>query len=117
MYLIASLVINALALYVTDFLFLGISFDNWQSLLVSAIVVGIVNSFIRPVVQFLALPLSILTFGIFALVVNAAMLLLAAMIVPGFHVDGFWTAFWGAIVLSLTSTFLSSLAKPKPESF
>lgn len=113
MYLIVSLVINALALYVTDFLFVGIRFDNWQALLVTAIVLGILNSFIRPVVQFLALPLSILTFGIFALVINAAMLALASLIVPGFHVDGFWTAFWGAIVLSLTSTFLSSLAKPK----
>ena len=114
MYLIASLIINALALYVTDYLFVGIRFDNWQALLVSAIVVGIVNSFIRPIVQVLALPISILTLGIFALVINALMLLLAAYLVPGFHIDGFWTAFWGAIVLSITSTFLSALVKPKP---
>lgn len=117
MYLIVSLIINALALYVTAFLFHGIRFDSWQALLVTAIVLGIINTFIRPIVQFLALPLSILTFGIFALVVNAAMFLLASYIVPGFHIDSFWTAFWGAIVLSLTSTFLDSLAKPKPANF
>ncbi len=112
MYLIASLLVNALALYVTDFLFVGIGFDSWQALSVSAIVLGILNSFIRPVVQILALPISILTFGIFALVVNAVMLLLASLIVPGFHIAGFWSAFWGAIVLSIISTFLSSISKP-----
>jgi putative membrane protein len=99
---------------VTDFLFVGIRFDSWQALLVSAIVVSIVNSFIRPVIQILALPISILTLGIFALVINAAMLSLAAWLVPGFHIDSFWTAFWGAIVLSIVSTFLSSLTKPHP---
>lgn len=114
MYLIGSLIINALALYVTDFLFVGIGFDSWQALFVSAIVLGILNSFIRPVVQILALPISILTLGIFALVINAAMLSLATWMVPGFHIDGFWTAFWGAIVLSITSTFLSSISKPRP---
>lgn len=114
MNLIASLLINALALYLIDFLFVGISFNSWQSLLVSAIVLGIVNSFIRPVIQLLALPISILTLGIFALIVNAAMLALAAWIVPGFHIATFWTAFWGAIVLSITSTFLSSITKPQP---
>lgn len=113
MYLIASLIINALALYVTDFLFVGIGFDSWQALLVSAIVIGFVNTFIKPIAQLIALPISILTIGIFALLINVAMLGLTAFIVPGFHIDGFWTAFWGAIVLSITSAFLSSISKPK----
>lgn len=112
MRLIIGLVINALALLVTAKIVPGIHIDSGTTLLVAAIVIAGVNTFIRPVVQLISLPLTILTLGIFALVVNALMLELAAWLVKGFIVDGFWAAFFGTIVLSITSTFLSAIAKP-----
>lgn len=111
MKLIASWLINALALYVTDYIIGGISFDRWQTLFVAALVIGIINSLIKPIAHLIALPITILTLGLFALIVNTAMIALAAKIVPGFSIDGFWSAFFGAIVLSIVSTFLHSTIK------
>lgn len=113
MNLIGVLLINSLALYVTDYLISGIYIDSWQALLVSAVVIGFVNTSIRPIAQLVALPITILTIGVFALVINVAMLALAAFIVPGFHIDNFWSALLGTIVLALTSAVLNSLSKPK----
>ncbi len=114
MYLVISLVVNALALFITQLVVTGINFDSVISLFVSAVVVSIVNTFIRPFAQLISLPITVLTLGIFALVVNAGMLALAAWVVPGFHIDGFWAAFWGSILLSIVSTILSWISKPKP---
>lgn len=111
MKLIASWLINALALYITDYIIAGISFDRWQTLFVAALVIGIINALIKPIVHIFALPLTILTLGVFALIINTAMLILAEKIVPGFTIAGFWPAFFGAIVLSIVSTFLQSLIK------
>ena len=72
---------------------------------VLAVVLGIINIFIKPIVKLIALPITILTLGIFSLVINAAFILLAAWIVPNFYVAGFWTAFWFSIVLSLINAF------------
>ncbi len=114
MKLLASWLINALALYVTDFIISGISFENWQTLFVAALVIGIINTLIKPVALLITLPITILTLGIFALIVNTAMLALAAQIVPGFNIAGFWSAFFGAIVLAIVSTFLQSMIKEHP---
>ena len=71
--------------------------------------IGFVNATIGLVIKILTLPLTLLTFGVFWLVINALMLLLASALVPGFIIHGFWSAFFGAIVLSIVSTILSSL--------
>src|SRR3989344_230216 len=109
MKLIASWLINALALYITDYIIGGISFDRWQTLIVAALVIGIINTLIKPIAHVITLPITILTLGVFALIINTAMLALAARIVPGFPIVGFWSAFFGAIILSLVSTFLQSM--------
>ena len=70
-----------------------------------AVVLGIINIFIKPIVKLVALPITILTLGIFSLVINAVFILLAAKLVPSFYVAGFWTAFWFSIVLSLINAF------------
>jgi putative membrane protein len=116
---ILSWLVNALALFLTVKLVPGISVSGLPTLLIAALVIGLVNAFIKPVAQLLALPITIVTFGLFALVINAAMLAFAAWIVPGFNIAGFWSAFFGAIVLSLISTILHQLLiknsdKPKP---
>lgn len=79
--------------------------------LVLAIVLGIINVFIKPVIFLLTLPLTILTLGIFSLVVNALFILLAALIVPGFSVGGFWSALLFAVVLFLINVFFHVLEK------
>jgi putative membrane protein len=101
--------VNTLSLWVADDLFEGISFSTAQSLLVAGLVLGVVNTVIKPLLLVLTLPLSILTLGIFVLVVNAFMFLLVAWLVPGFVVDGFWSGFWVAIFVSVFSFIVNSM--------
>ena len=79
----------------------GIKTDNSIAFLLAAVVLGLINAFIRPVLWFLTAPLSVLTFGLFALVINALMIMLTAALVPGFKVKGFGSAFLGAIIMAL----------------
>jgi putative membrane protein len=81
----------------------GLVIDDSISLLLSAALLGIVNAFVRPVTIFLTLPVTVVTLGFFLLVINAGMLALVAGLVPGFHIDGFWAAFWGSLLVSLTA--------------
>jgi putative membrane protein len=101
--------ISALALWVADELFEGMRFDSTAQLIVAAIVLGIVNGLVRPLAFILTFPLTVLTLGLFLLVLNAAMLGLVALVVPGFHLSGFWTAVGAALIVSLVSWAASSL--------
>ncbi len=107
--LIVSWVLNALALYIVASILPGIHLADFGSALVAAIIIGFVNALVKPILLLLTLPISILTLGLFALVINAAMLLLASAISPGFKVDGFLTALVGSILLSIVTTILHSL--------
>ena len=111
--------ISALALWVADEVFEGMRFDSASQLIVSAIVLGIVNGLVRPLAFILTFPLTVLTLGLFLLVLNAAMLGLVALIVPGFHLSGFWTAVGAALLVSLVSWLASSVigAKGRAEVF
>lgn len=86
----------------------GIRYDNAGSLIAAALLLGILNAFVRPVLLILSAPVILLTLGFFVLVVNSLMLLIVPSIVGGFHVDTFWSAFWGAIVISIVSWILSA---------
>lgn len=86
----------------------GIRYDSVGALLGAALLLGILNAFLRPILLLLTVPLIILSLGIFIFVVNAIMLLLVNQFVHGFHVDSFWSAFWGAILISITSWSLSA---------
>jgi putative membrane protein len=101
--------VTALALWLTSFIFHGISFSSKKSLLISALLLGFVNAVIRPVVIILTIPLTLVTFGLFLLVINAVMMLLVSALVPGFRISGFWTAFFASIVVTLISIFVSML--------
>jgi putative membrane protein len=108
------LLVNAAALWVATRVVPGVSFDGGAlPFLGVALVFGVVNAIIRPVLKILTFPLILVTLGLFALVVNGLMLWLtsslSASLGLGFHVSGFWPAFWGAIVVSLTSLILSML--------
>jgi putative membrane protein len=101
--------VTSLALWLTSFIFHGISFNNKQSLLISALLLGLVNAVIRPVVIILTIPLTLITFGLFLLVINAVMMLLVSALVPGFKISGFWTAFFASILVTLIGIFVSML--------
>ena len=94
--------LNALALYVVSYL-PGIHVRSLGSLLVAALVLGLLNALVRPILFFLTLPLTILTLGLFLIVLNALMLEVTSMLVRGFRIDSFTWALIGAIVLSLIS--------------
>lgn len=97
------LLITALGLWVADELLIGIAFDTTRALIVSALLLGVVNAVIRPVIFILTLPLTVLTLGLFVLIVNGISLALVAALVPGFHIAGLWAATIGAAIVGLTS--------------
>ncbi len=79
----------------------GIKADNFIAFIIAAAVLGLINAFIRPVLWFLTAPLSVVTFGLFALIINALMIMLAAALVPSFSVKGFGSAFFGALIMAI----------------
>ena len=104
--------IAAIGLWAADGLIDGINFDSGAWLVVSALVLGVLNAIVRPLAVILTLPITVITLGLFLLVLNAGMLALAGWMLPGFHVAGFWPAFWGAIVVSVVSGIGSWLFGP-----
>lgn len=86
----------------------GISVDGTGASIGAALLLGILNAFIRPVLLMLSAPLILLTLGLFILVINALMLWWVPTFIPGFRVEGFGSAFWGAIIVGLVSWFLSA---------
>ena len=105
-----------IAVWVATQIVPGVKYDTTQALLIAALVLGILNAFVKPLLRLLSLPFIILTFGFFLLVINALLLLLTAKLVHGFHVPGFWPAVKASLVVSLVSFFLgySDRRKPKP---
>ena len=99
--LLVHWIVSALFLYVLSFLFRGIVIDNALAAIVAAIVLGLINATIKPVLQIISLPITFLTLGLFYLVINGLLLMLVSALVPGFHVNGFGTAFFAAIILSI----------------
>jgi putative membrane protein len=111
---LVRLLVNAAALWVATRLMPGVTFvGGWVPFLGVALVFGFVNAFIRPVAKILTFPLIVLTLGIFSLVVNGLMLWLTSALSGalelGFHVRGFWAAFFGALIVTIVSTLLSIL--------
>lgn len=101
--------IVALGLWLATYLLPGLHFDSPGYLLAAALLLGIVNAIVRPIAVVLTLPLTLLSLGLFLLVVNAAMLGLVALLLSGFQISGFWTAVGGALIVSLTGWVASGL--------
>ncbi len=104
-------VLNALALYIVAKILPGIHLLDFGSALIAVVVIGFVNALIKPLLFLLTLPVTIITFGLFALVLNALMLMLASALTPGFKIDGFLTALLGSILFSVITTILHSLVQ------
>lgn len=105
----------ALSLWVASQVFRGITVTDKQSLFVAALLLGLANAVVRPLLVFLTLPLTLLTLGFFLLVINALMILLVAALVKGFKISGFWTAFFASIFISLFNFVVSLIIFPHGE--
>ncbi len=112
MKIFSHLLVSTLAIIVTDYLLPGASVTLLGAV-VLAIVLGVINVFIKPIVKMITLPITILTLGLFSLVINALFIMLSAKLVPGFIVAGFWSAFWFSIVLSLISALFNRFGDDK----
>ncbi len=100
--------LTTVAILIVPHLISGVRVDSLGTALWAAAILGILNALIRPVLFLLTLPLTILTLGLFILVINALMFQLAGALVSGFHVDSFWSAFFASIIVSLVSWIMSS---------
>lgn len=102
-------ILNAVALLIVAYILPGITVASFGSALIAAIILGLLNMLVKPVLLILTLPLTVLTLGLFLLVINALLFWLAGSILRGFEVSGFWWAFAGAIVYSIATSLLSNL--------
>lgn len=109
MTLILVWILNAVALLVVAYVLPGITVASFGSALIAALVLGLLNTLVKPVLILLTLPITVVTLGLFLLVLNALVFWFAGSILKGFHVEGFWWAVIGAIVYSLVSGLLSGL--------
>jgi putative membrane protein len=104
------LLVNALAAMVTAYLLPGVRIDNFRSALILALVLAILNLLVKPILILLTLPVTIITLGLFLLVINAIIILIASNLVKGFRVDGFIWALLFSLVLTIVSGIMNSLA-------
>lgn len=105
-----QLILNTLAVMVAAYVLPGVKVDGFVTAAVVAVVLGLVNAVVKPILVVLTLPVTIVTLGLFLFVINALMVLLVAKLVPGFAVAGFWWALLFSFVVSLVGSFLYSLA-------
>lgn len=100
--------ITALALWAASHIFKGVKFDSTGALVVSALLLGFANAIVKPLLIVLTLPLTVLTFGLFLLVVNALVILLVSALVKGFRLSGFWTALFASLFVSVLSFLIGA---------
>jgi putative membrane protein len=105
--------IAAMGLWIATAWVPGVSIDGPRTLLLAGILLGVVNAIVRPIAILLTLPVTIVSLGLFLLVINAGMVALVAWMLPGMHVTGFWSAFWSAAIVSLVGMLGSALIGPK----
>lgn len=106
-------ILYALAVIFVSWIIPGITVENFLSAMLVCIVLALINTFIKPLLQFISFPINILTLGLFSFVINALLLMLAGAITPGFQVDGFLSALLGSIILSLFSLGIDRIGDNK----
>ncbi len=106
---ILSLVISAVILLIISRVVSGFELDGFGPALIAALVIGVINAIVRPVIAFLTFPITVLTLGLFLFVLNGLMLKLASVLVPGFRIKGFMPAIWGALLLAIANLLIDRL--------
>jgi putative membrane protein len=113
---LSRVLITSVGLWLADAMLSRMSFDDVPSMVLSALLLGIVNAFVRPIIVVLTLPITLLSLGIFVLVINGAMVMLVARLMPAFHLDGLGTAIVASVVVGLTSWLANGSAAKKRNS-
>lgn len=111
MRLIARLLINGFAVFVTSYFLPGVSVNTFFTAIVVATGLGIINSFVQPIIVFFTLPLTILSFGLFSFVINGFLVYLISHLIAGFTIKNFWWALFFSLTISLVNSFLYSLSR------
>ncbi len=109
MRLLATWLINALALFALPYLMRSVRVDDFMTAMLVSVVLGLVNTIVRPILLLLTLPVTLLSMGLFVFVLNGLLFWAVARMVPGFHVFGFWSAVWAAMLYSVISWALTTL--------
>lgn len=109
MSIIIRWVINALALMLVAYILPNIELEGFYIALVTALIMGLINAFIRPFLLLITLPINIITLGLFTFVLNALLFWFVASFIEGFYVSGFWAAFFGALIFSIISSLATQL--------
>ncbi len=105
--------VNIFTLFIIIHIVAGVSADSWGSIIVAALVLGLLNAFVKPFIILFTLPFTIVTLGLFTLIINAFIFYIASKFVKGFEVINFWNAFWAALLFSIISSILNFLLTPK----
>lgn len=111
MQLLTYLLINSVAIMIASYILPGVDVDSYITVIIVAIVLGVINTFIKPIILFLTLPITLVTLGLFTFVINALLVLGTSYLVQGFTVDNFLWALLFSLIVSLVSSFLSQLSK------
>ncbi len=110
--MIISLIVNGFAVFITSYLLsANVKIDSFWTAIIGGVVLSLVNTFIKPIVNIFALPLTLITLGLFSIVINALMILLVDALIPGFQINGFVWALIFSLVLSLVNTVLRNFTK------
>lgn len=99
---------TVIALWASTYLFSGLKFDSFSALVVSALVLGLTNSIIKPILVLFTLPLTVFSFGLFLLVINGLVLMLVSSLVQGFTLQGFWTAVFASVFISIVTLVINT---------
>ena len=108
---LAQLIVSALAVIITSFILPGVHMESAVTGIIVAAVLAVLNAVVKPLLVILTIPITLVTLGLFLLVINAGIIMLAGKIVPGFSVNGFWTAFLFSIILSLVTSVFNALSQ------
>lgn len=107
--------VNIIALFAVLHIVPGINVDRWETAIITALVLGLINVYLKPFIILFTLPLNILSLGLFTLIINGLLFYLVSKIVKGFYIVNFWYAFWGALCFSVISLLLNLLINPHGE--
>lgn len=107
--LILEIIISSIAVYFTAWLLPGISVKSFGSAIIVAVVLGILNAVLKPILQFISFPITVITFGLFLLVINTIIILIASWLIGSFHVENFWWALLFSIIMSIAVSILESI--------
>jgi putative membrane protein len=111
---IIKILVTALAVFVADYFLAGVHInDDIKTVVIVALVLALLNTFIKPILVLLTIPVTVLTLGLFLLVINALMVIWADKLIDGFRVDGWWSALLFSLIVSLVSAILNGLAKDR----